>query len=60
MNELGIFRREFRNNQAISDEIKTSIYFIKDPITTFIATVLPKNKNKEKLFWLDSDGIRNC
>ena len=50
MNELGIFRREFRNNQAISDEIKTSIYFIKDPIKTFIATVLPKNKNKENCF----------
>ena len=36
MNDLVIFRREFRDNQAVSDEIQMSIYFIKDKLQNSI------------------------
>ena len=56
MNELSIFMSEFRDNQYVTDEIQISIYLIKDEIESSIEKLIPKNKNRDKLFWLDSDG----
>ena len=36
MKELNIFRRDCSSIQDVSDEIQTSIYFIKDNLQTFI------------------------
>ena len=56
MNKLDIFGRKFRDNQYVSDEILTKLSLIKYELQTCIEKVFSKNKNKEKLFWLDSEG----
>ena len=48
MNELCIFRSEFRDNQAVGDDIQTIISLIKDELKTSIEKVMSINKNKEK------------
>ena len=58
--ELAIFRIIFRDRQDFSDEIQASISLIKDEIQNSIEKAISHNKSNEKLFWLDSDGIRNC
>ena len=44
MDELGIFWREFRDRQDVSDEIQTRIFLIKDELQTSIEKVIPQKK----------------
>ena len=48
MNELGIFRSEFRDKQDVSGEIQTIIYLIKDELQNYIGKLISKNKNKDR------------
>ena len=57
MKDLGIFRREFRYIQDVSDGIKTSIYFIKYDLKTSNKNIMSENINNKKLFRLNSNGI---
>ena len=40
MKYLSVFRRKFRDRQDASDEIQTSIYFIKGELQNFIEKVI--------------------
>ena len=48
--DLNVFRKYFRVRQEVSDEIQTSIYFIKDELQTSIENNISCKKGKEKLF----------
>ena len=56
--DLNVFRKYFRVRQDGSDEIQTSISFIKDNIQASIETNISCKKSKEKLFWLNRDGLK--
>ena len=56
---LNVFRIYFRVRQEVSDEIQTSIYFIKYKLKTSIENNIYGKKRKEKLFWLNGDGLEN-
>ena len=58
MNELVIFSRECRYRQDVSNEIQTSIYLIKDKLQTSIWKSDIKKENKQRLLWLNIDGIK--
>ena len=55
--DLNVFRKYFRVRQELSDEIQTSISFIKDELQNSI-----KNRSckigKEKTFWLNGYGLK--
>ena len=53
--ELGIFSRELRDIKDIIDKNQTRTPLIKYELQNSIQKVMSKNKNKEKLFWLNSD-----
>ena len=57
--DLNVFRNYFRVRQEVSDEIQTSIYFIKDELQTYIENNISCKKIKEKSFWLNGDGLKN-
>ena len=48
MNELGVFRSEFRDNQAVSDEIQARISLIKYELQNSIEKVMSKYKKQRK------------
>ena len=56
--DLNVFRKYFRGKQDVSDEIQISIYFIKYDIQTYIENNISCKKAKEKLFWLNGDGLK--
>ena len=58
--DLNVFRKRFRVRKELSDEIHTSIRFIKDEIKTSIENSISCKKIKEKPFWLNGDGQKNC
>ena len=49
VNELVIFESEFRDNQAVIDEIQSSVSLIKDVFQTSIENLMSKNKTIKKL-----------
>ena len=55
---LNVFRKYFRVRQEVSDEIQTSIYFIKDELQTSIENNMSCKKRKEKSFWLNGYGLK--
>ena len=57
MNELGIFRREFRNSQDVSDEIQMSISFIKDELQTFRKTQNTKWNKQNAIHMIPNNQI---
>ena len=57
--DMNLFRKYFRVRQEVSDEIKTRIYFIKHELQTYIETNISCKKPKEKLFWLNGDGLKH-
>ena len=57
---LNVFRRYFRVRQDVSDEIQTSISFIKYELQTSIENNIYCKKRKEKQFWLNGDGLKKC
>ena len=54
------FRKQFRDRQYVTDDIKTLIYFIKYDLQTSIETNIYCKKSKETLFWLNGGGLKNC
>ena len=50
------FKTIFRVGKHVSDEIQTSIYFIKYDLQTFIKTNISCKKGKLNIFWLNGDG----
>ena len=56
--DLDVFRSDFRVRQEVSDEIQTSIYFIKYKLQTSIENNIACKKWKEKLSWLNGDGLK--
>ena len=44
MNKLGIFRSEFRENQAVSDDIQTRIDPTKEDLQNSTEKGIPQNK----------------
>ena len=57
--DLNVFRKYYSIRQEVSDEIQISICFIKDELQTSIENNISCNNGKEKLFWLDGDGLQN-
>ena len=55
---LNVFRRYFRVRQDVSDEIQTSISFIKYELQTSIENIISSKKIKKKSLWLNVDGLR--
>ena len=51
MDELGIFWREFRDRQDVSDEIQTRIFLIKDKLQTSIEKVISQKKADKKDYY---------
>ena len=58
--DMNVFRKYFRVRQEVSDEIQTSISFIKDELQNSIENNKSCKKRKEKSFWLNGDGQKNC
>ena len=58
--DLNVFRKYFRVKQEVSDEIQTCISFIKYELQTSIENHIFCKKRKEKQFWLNGDGQKNC
>ena len=54
--ELNVFRKYFRVRKEVSDEIQSSIYFIKDYLQTSIENKISCKKRRDICFWLDGDG----
>ena len=50
MKELGIFTSEFRENQAVSDDIQTITSLIKYELQNPIRNIMSQNKTKIKYF----------
>ena len=55
--DMNVFRKNFRVRQEVSAEIQTSIYFIKDELQTFIETNTSCKKINKKSYWLNGDGL---
>ena len=47
--DMNVFRRYFKVRQEVSDEIQTSISFIKDELQNFIENIISYVKRKEKI-----------
>ena len=58
--DLNVFRKYFRGKQDVSDEIQTSISFIKYELQTPIETNMSSKKANENLFCLNRDGLKKC
>ena len=58
--DMNVFRKYFRVRQEVSDEIQTSISFIKYELQTSIENIISCKKIKYKSFWLNGDGHKNC
>ena len=56
MKYLGVFRREFRARQDVSDGIKTIVSLIEDDIQNSSEKVIYLRRKHERLFWLNRDG----
>ena len=54
--DSNVFRKYFRVRQEVSDEIQTSIPFIKYELQTSIQKYISCKKRKEICFWLNGDG----
>ena len=60
MNELGIFRREFRDIQYFTDEIQMIISLIKDELQNFIEKLLYQIKIKKNNYgWIVME-LKHC
>ena len=57
---MNLFRKYFRVRQDVSDEIQTSISFIKYELQTPIETNMSCKKENENLFCLNRDGLKKC
>ena len=55
--DLNVLRKYYRVKQYDSDYIQTSIYFIKGELKTSVETNIYCKKEKEKIFWLNGDGL---
>ena len=53
-----VFRRDFSVRQEVSDEIQTSIHFIKYELQNYIENHISCKKRKGKSFWLNGDGLK--
>ena len=60
MEDLNVFRKYFRTRKYVSNDIQTSISFIKDELQTYIETNISRKKKTKKLFWLNRYGQKNC
>ena len=58
--DLNVLKKNFRVGQDVSDKIQTSICFIKYEVQISIETNIFCKKSKERLFWLNGDGLKNC
>ena len=58
--DLNIFRKDCMVIQYFSDEIQTSISFIKDDIQNSTNSNISYEKEKEILFWLNRGGQKYC
>ena len=47
--DLNVFRKYFRVRNNFSDEIQTSIYFIKDGLQSFIKTNISSKKQRKTI-----------
>ena len=54
--DLNVFRTNFRVRQEVNDEIQTSISFIKAELQAFNENDISFNRGKEKSFWLNGYG----
>ena len=56
--DLNVFIKSLRVRQDVSNDIQTSISFITDELQTSIETNISCKKSKEKIFWLNGDGLK--
>ena len=55
-----VFRGYFRVRKEVNDKIQTIISYIKYELQTSIENNISDKTIKEKLFWLQSDGLKHC
>ena len=60
IDDLNVLRKYFRVRQEVSDEIKASIYFIKDEFQTSTKNNISSKKIMEVSFWLNMDRQKNA
>ena len=53
-----VFRKYFKVRQEVSDEIKTSISYIKDELQIPNEDNIIDKTRKQKSFWLHGDGLK--
>ena len=53
-----VFRRDFRVRQEVSEEIQTSIYFIKDELQISIENHISCKTIMGESSWLHGDGLK--
>ena len=56
--DVNVLRKYFRVRQEVSDEIQTSISFIKDELKISIENNISCKNRKEKSSWLNGDGLK--